>query len=102
VTYRLSYNKNIILQWKSEREDIVKFEIVAKDPSGKVVKEQTAREKMIELTGLDEDVLYSFQVVAVDVASQKSKPAVITMIGKKFYINPKAFFKKTDFHLRQF
>ena len=52
------------------------------------MKEEGATEKKIELKGLEDDVLYTFEVIAVDVASQKSKPAVIKMEGKDRYKIP--------------
>ncbi|XP_066931271.1 cell adhesion molecule DSCAML1-like [Clytia hemisphaerica] len=86
VTYRFSPTKTILLQWKSEREDIAQFEVTVKDGS-RTVKEEGATEKQIELKGLADDVLYTFEVVAVDVASQKSKPAVIKMKESKPQVN---------------
>ena len=83
ITYRFSPTKTILLTWKSEREDIAKFDIIVKHGT-KVLKEETTTEKLIELKGLESDVLYTFEVTAIDVSSQKSDPSIMKMKGKNY------------------
>ena len=71
ISYRFSPTKTILLTWKSEREDIAKFDVIVKHGT-KVLKEETTTEKLIEFKGLESDVLYTFEVTAIDVSSQKS------------------------------
>ena len=96
ITYRFSHTKSLIVEWQSEREDIVKFEVEAKHGS-LVVKRETVSEKIIEMKGLKDDVLYTFQVVAVDVSSQKSDPAILKMRGTFESFLYLCFFEITGF-----
>ena len=84
ISYRFSPTKTIILTWKSEREDIDKFDVIVKHGT-KVVKEETTTEKLIEFKGLESDVLYTFEVTAIDVSSQKSDVAIMKMKGNVKY-----------------
>lgn len=81
VQYRVSPSGSLIVEWKSDREDITSFNVAAKDEND-IVQSVITAEKSYEFTGLSNTVLYRFEVTAIDVASQKSEPGSITMSSK--------------------